>query len=1637
MPDPEPIPRRSNFGRMLLDKGFSPNFTGSGADSLDTNEALRWAAQHGFSELVETLIDTFNADAESKGASGETAMHLAAVNLPEGAGKVLKNLARARPELVLAKDDEGFTALHLAALEGGLEEVELLRSLGADILSTNDQGCTPLHLAAEGGHCEIIRLLVNHWNAGIDCRMSHGISALDIACAHGHLGAVQLLVELGAAINSDGIGGSTLHVAARRNHPSIIRYFSGKGVEINIRDADGWTILHSAVAGNAASVVRMVLDPEYGFDVDSETNNGWTALMFATRLGFTDIAKILVDSQANINVRNNDGVDPLMLACSHNHVETIQYLFENGAAIEGKDQDGRSPLLVAARQGNLESVCHLLQLGADYTITDKNGWNVLHLASSAGQVATIREFLDLDIGLDTKTVYDETPLMLAVGHRHHDAALFLLDRGADIEAMRRDSWKPLHLAAHGGMTEIVQALLLAGANPADETDEGRNAQFIAEKQGHGELAKILRESKPVSIRSIQQSISQSVANLVADASKGNLTRVKKSLNNGVELDAEDANGQTALSAAAQNGHALVVALLISQGANVQVQGANGESPLWWASRNGYDNVVGQLLSAMRDKASVDTPDCDGQTPLSAAAQQGRAEVVGLLLEEGANPDTETVYGMSPYDFASAKGLTDITKLLLRNSNSPSDKPYPSLWVPPTPPPPETSAGSSSMQNAEALAFASYFGRVAEMVRLLKIGVDVDGKGYQGIKVMPPIIEATRNGQDVAVTTLLDWNAKTETTDVKGMTAFIHAVFQGHNSIVKTLRRAGCRLNFRDNFGGSTPLHHAARAGKETTVELLIQLGSKLETKTTDCGETPLCYAAFWGHTAVAMALLQHGANIEAANYYGRTPLLLAVDEGHHDTARALLERDAQHRPESRCNFSPLCQAAWNGAESLVQLLIHHDAEVDHLSDAKNTPIILASKQGHYMVVRMLIEAGAAVHHRNDDGRTAISYAKEKSHEPVVKLLSQAKTLRLKAKMALSRGQQESTFQRSKYQYRPLQKGHIRVLELQPGGKGDAISFELTELALDKLRSPQFEALSYEWKESRGTIPVQCNQYWTIDVTPNCKAALERLRLETDTRSLWVDAVCINQADTGERNEQVAMMTEIFRLATVVLMWVGEETELTRAAFDTFDALSALHGLLPKHEDESMNSMPIQTSEHMTKLANDVKKSRAAVRGVRELYLNSYFTRAWIFQEIVLSGTRGLVLCGSNHCPWEKFKCALVAYQAMEQVGSNPGFHYIVQAHSIFSREGGLNLEEAVKFIRLLDAKDPRDKIFAVIRLSVATQTAVKAPQIDYNMTTRDVFVGAVRYFIDDSRRLQLPEMWVWNLSCRYSTKTMKALPTWVPDLTYRLSHMDLLERPFSEPTPSFEDFIQGRPTTTTSVSLHIDGSALGKVALVSSIIREAEVYDIVKSIVQALAGLKRGFYDGFPGYRKDPEQDTNRHIIEQPYENIYGHAICETLFKIWGECREEDEEIFAYLAWRLSVDSETPEWSNPPPNYSPNATNAWCEPGTAVEGHLLSRCECNLEICKKMEDRLRYDRDIVLTEDGYIGMVSKGEAKKGMIIALLKGSYALSLLTPRENEGEAQWFEYVDSIFMLHTTDKMKTLEDLKADATVERFELR
>jgi Heterokaryon incompatibility protein (HET) len=151
-------------------------------------------------------------------------------------------------------------------------------------------------------------------------------------------------------------------------------------------------------------------------------------------------------------------------------------------------------------------------------------------------------------------------------------------------------------------------------------------------------------------------------------------------------------------------------------------------------------------------------------------------------------------------------------------------------------------------------------------------------------------------------------------------------------------------------------------------------------------------------------------------------------------------------------------------------------------------------------------------------------------------------------------------------YQPLtSERHTRVLHLQPAASLEApVECTLQEVWLDEPGgpSPAYRALSYAWGSKEGTVPITCNGQPLL-VTPNCHDALRYLRHTSTVEVFWVDSICIRQDSIQEKNHQVAVMGEVFKHASEVVIWLGLALNDTGALFDYLSLRAPTSGLVTR------------------------------------------------------------------------------------------------------------------------------------------------------------------------------------------------------------------------------------------------------------------------------------------------------------------------------------------------------------------------------------------------------------------------------------------------------------------------------------------
>lgn len=434
-------------------------------------------------------------------------------------------------------------------------------------------------------------------------------TALWIACWHGHLGVIDVLIKEGADPNIRcGPSKMPALVVAVHKNPKVVQELVKLGADVNVRDGEGCTALwHVADEHTAwgAVVAKILLDA--GADSSIRGPDGHTLLLKAVSVANHEFVRVLVEGGASVTQAMDD-LTPLMVACTQGHLLSCRYLCEAGGADPNTGTNGVTCLMAAVICGSADVVRYLCQAGADTERKMSNGETALTLAASEGHAGVVR--ILCEAGANAHVVHEgRTPLMIAADEGNLEVVRSLCTfPGADMTARVHRGHTAFMWAAGRGHQAVVDVLMKAGAGTPSDTVNGRTAMMVA-------------------------------------STTGRIETVRRLIKAGSEINKIGAAGETALSIASQMGHREVVRELLRAGARVN-GGTSVNKPVVVASREGHVEIVRDLLGA----GAIPTDDRpNSTTALHAAASLVHLKVVQVLLEHGCLETRLDVQGTTPAD----------------------------------------------------------------------------------------------------------------------------------------------------------------------------------------------------------------------------------------------------------------------------------------------------------------------------------------------------------------------------------------------------------------------------------------------------------------------------------------------------------------------------------------------------------------------------------------------------------------------------------------------------------------------------------------------------------------------------------------------------------------------------------------------------------------------------------------------------------------------------------------------------------------------------------------------------------------------------------------------------------------------------
>ena len=435
---------------------------------------------------------------------------------------------------------------------------------------------------------------------------------------------------------------------------------------------------------------------------------------------------------------------------------------------------------------------------------------------------------------------------------------------------------------------------------------------------------------------------------------------------GVDVNATQTDGATALHWAAHWDDLATATLLLESGADVRVTNDLGVTPLYVACQNAGAAMVETLLAA---GANPNATLSSGESVLMAAARTGSADAVRALLGRGADPNatelshqqTALMWAVSNDHPRVVQALIDygadvharsrIRSRVVHTGDRLLDRVSRSL---------ET----VNLGGFTPLLFAAREDAVDSARVLLAAGANVDDTAPTGASAL---VIAAHSGRGSVAALFLEHRALPNTHGA-GYTALHVAVLRADIELVRTLLASGADPNVQLTKG--TPVKY---------------LSQEFALSSTLAGATPFWLAAKYVETEMMRVLAGAGANIELPIEAGTTPLMAAIDNPSFLTGVT----DRRGRILSTVETAALVDSEGErGTLDAVKTIVELGADVNATNRSGATALHTAASAGHAPAMAVLTSAGADVNAADRRGSTPLHNAASGGHDAAVRLLAE-------------------------------------------------------------------------------------------------------------------------------------------------------------------------------------------------------------------------------------------------------------------------------------------------------------------------------------------------------------------------------------------------------------------------------------------------------------------------------------------------------------------------------------------------------------------------------------------------------------------------------------------------------------------------
>lgn len=518
---------------LLIKNGAKLDIIGSsfGVANKYNTQALHYAVQYNSKDVAELLIKN-GANLEAVKEGIQTPLILAAIkNNIEVAELLVKNGAN-----LVAKGENGDTPIHYAAKYNSKDVLELLIKNNVNPEIEGENGTTVLHYAAQYNSKDILEFLiktgtnpkpilkyiVNNNNLdtikfllvekGMNINFTNNDASelLEICLKNNELELANKLVKQGFNLDNYNFNTDLLRKSIVLRYNDLLKFLMNKGVDPNYKNEKGeFPLLFAAMFDNVEAVRTLL---EYGADLNMKNNDLKDVFYVALEENSSNVVKFLIKNGVNVNKKYKNDFTPLHIATTLGSFDVAKVLIENGANIEAKDKYKWTPLMCAVDEDYSESNWY-----KDFFNTrNKNGKNheiamlLIEKGSSLDNVNGVVSasylinligrdgFMNFKLPSQYKIDYSDknyskirgkTALHNAVWFQDIALTKYLVENGADVNAVNKEGDTPLLLAMEKNDLEIIEYLLSQNSKV-----DGFNKDFgdiFINSSGKREILKLL------------------------------------------------------------------------------------------------------------------------------------------------------------------------------------------------------------------------------------------------------------------------------------------------------------------------------------------------------------------------------------------------------------------------------------------------------------------------------------------------------------------------------------------------------------------------------------------------------------------------------------------------------------------------------------------------------------------------------------------------------------------------------------------------------------------------------------------------------------------------------------------------------------------------------------------------------------------------------------------------------------------------------------------------------------------------------------------------------------------------------------------------------------------------------------------